>query len=333
MPYFSIVIPVYNRPQEVRELLDSLALQANKDFEVVIVEDGSWLPCKRAVERFESVLPLKYFYKENSGPGLSRNYGAERSCGEYVIFLDSDCVVPEQYTEVLWQFCHRGVVDAFGGPDRADASFSKIQKAINYSMTSFFTTGGIRGRKQSLEKFHPRSFNMGFSRAVLEATGGFSGLRFGEDIDMSIRIMEAGFQTCLVPEAYVFHKRRTSFRQFFKQVFHSGMARIDLYLLHPQSLKLVHCFPSAFAVGTIAMLLSSLFWTWALLPLGVYVLAVFVGSLLQNGNILVACLSVAAAFVQLFGYGIGFLRNFFVKIVVGQRAVEKKRLERLSPIR
>ena len=225
MPYLSLIVPVYNRPQEVQELLESLAAQDNRDFEIIIVEDGSTVRCDRIVEQYKSAIDIKYFFKENSGPGLSRNYGAERAEGKYVVFLDSDCIIPRQYTQVVRQACQEAGVDAFGGPDRAHDSFTNIQKAINYSMTSFFTTGGIRGQKQSMEKFHPRSFNMGFSQEVLKATGGFSGLRFGEDIDMSIRIMAAGFKTCLLPEAYVFHKRRTSFRKFFKQVYNSGMAQ------------------------------------------------------------------------------------------------------------
>ena len=262
MPYLSLIVPVYNRPQEVQELLESLAAQDSRDFEIIIVEDGSTVRCDRIVEQYKSAIDIKYFFKENSGPGLSRNYGAERAEGKYVVFLDSDCIIPRQYTQVVRQACQEAGVDAFGGPDRAHDSFTNIQKAINYSMTSFFTTGGIRGQKQSMEKFHPRSFNMGFSQEVLKATGGFSGLRFGEDIDMSIRIMAAGFKTCLLPEAYVFHKRRTSFRKFFKQVYNSGMARINLYLLHPHSLKLVHFLPACFVIGCLLCVLGGIFFCW-----------------------------------------------------------------------
>lgn len=317
MPYLSLIIPVYNRPQEVQELLESLSVQENRDFEVIIVEDGSTISCEREVEHYRSVLDIRYFRKENSGPGLSRNYGAERAEGKYVIFLDSDCIIPKQYTEVIWQACHRMGVDAFGGPDRAHASFTNVQKAINYSMTSFFTTGGIRGQKQAMEKFHPRSFNMGFSKAVLEATGGFSGLRFGEDIDMSIRIMKAGFKTCLLPEAYVFHKRRTSFKKFFKQVYNSGMARINLYLLHPQSLKLVHFLPACFVVGCLTCILGGLFFSsYCFLPLFLLVVVFFLDSLRLNRNLGVALLSVVAAFIQLSAYGIGFLHAVWVGMIL-----------------
>lgn len=316
MPYLSLIIPVYNRPQEVEELLDTLSHQKNRDFEVIIVEDGSTIRCESVMQRFSTKLHLSYFYKENSGPGLSRNYGAERAQGEYVVFLDSDCLIPASYTEVVWQACHQRQIDAFGGPDRAHDSFTAIQKAINYSMTSFFTTGGIRGQKQSMEKFHPRSFNMGFSKAVLKATGGFSGLRFGEDIDMSIRIMEAGFKTCLLPEAYVFHKRRTSFRKFFKQVYNSGMARINLFLLHPHSLKLVHFLPACFFLGTLLCLVGGIFLSWyCFLPLCLLVVLFFVDSLRLNKQLKVAFLSVAAAFIQLSAYGMGFLQAVWIALI------------------
>lgn len=308
MIYFSIIIPVYNRPQELKELLDSLSVQTCKDFEVVIVEDGSQERSEEIVADYGDVLDVRYFYKENSGPGLSRNYGADRARGEYVLFLDSDCVVPEQYIAVLKQACQAKKLDAFGGPDRAHHSFTPVQKAINYSMTSFFTTGGIRGQKKSMEKFHPRSFNMGFSREVFHFTGGFGGLRFGEDIDMSIRIMEAGFNTCLLPEAYVYHKRRTSFRKFFKQVYNSGMARINLFRLHPHSLKPVHFLPSAFVVGCLMCLAAACFLSpYWILPVCLLALLFFIDSLRLNKSLEVAFLSVVASFIQLTAYGIGFI--------------------------
>lgn len=308
MAYFSIIVPVYNRPQELRELLDSLVVQTCKDFEVIVVEDGSQERSEQIVVGYEDSLDIKYFYKENSGPGLSRNYGAERSEGEYVIFLDSDCLVPEEYIAVIKQACRIKKIDAFGGPDRAHSSFTPVQKAINYSMTSLFTTGGIRGQKKSMEKFHPRSFNMGFSREVFHFTGGFGGLRFGEDIDMSIRIMEAGFNTCLLPEAYVYHKRRTSFRKFFKQVYNSGMARINLFRLHPHSLKPVHFLPSAFVIGCLTCLVAACFLSpYWVVPVCLLALLFFVDSLRLNKNLKVASLSVIASFIQLTAYGIGFI--------------------------
>lgn len=317
MNFFSIIIPLYNRPAEIRELLDSLTQQTYKHFEVVVVEDGSTEKSEEIVASFRDRLEAKYFFKENSGPGLSRNYGAARASGDYFIFLDSDCIVPATYLQEIEDELAEHPVDAFGGPDRAHESFTDLQKAINYSMTSILTTGGIRGKKKSMEKFHPRSFNMGFSRRVFEVTGGFSGMRFGEDIDMSIRIMEAGFQTRLFPAAYVYHKRRTSWKKFFKQIYNSGIARINLYLLHPASLKVVHLLPACFVGGVLVLVIGAFgISVWALLPLLLWVCLIFIDSLIENKNIVVALYSICASFIQLFAYGIGFIHAFFERIVL-----------------
>lgn len=316
MNFFSIIIPLFNRPAEIRELLDSLTQQTYKQFEVVVVEDGSTEKSEDVVASFRDRLTVKYFFKENSGPGLSRNYGAERATGDYFIFLDSDCLVPEAYLQEIENELSALPVDAFGGPDRAHESFTDQQKAINYSMTSILTTGGIRGKKKSMEKFHPRSFNMGFSRRVFEVTGGFSGMRFGEDIDMSIRIMEAGFQTRLFPEAYVYHKRRTSWKKFFKQIYNSGIARINLYLLHPASLKVVHLLPACFVVGVLGLIIGAVCVSvWALLPLLLWAGLIFLDSAIENRSVIVAFYSICASFIQLFAYGIGFIHAFFKRIV------------------
>lgn len=316
MNFFSIIIPLYNRPAEIRELLDSLVQQTYKHFEVVVVEDGSTEKSEDIVASFRDRLEVKYFFKENSGPGLSRNYGAERASGDYFIFLDSDCIVPAEYLQEIENELSISPVDAFGGPDRAHESFTDRQKAINYSMTSILTTGGIRGKKKSMEKFHPRSFNMGFSRRVFETTKGFSGMRFGEDIDMSIRIMEAGFQTRLFPAAYVYHKRRTSWKKFFKQIYNSGIARINLYLLHPASLKVVHLLPACFVVGVSVLVIGAILVSiWSLLPLLLWACLIFIDSLIENRSIVVAFYSICASFIQLFAYGIGFIHAFFKRIV------------------
>ena len=316
MNFFSIIIPLYNRPAEIKELLESLAQQTYKHFEVVVVEDGSTEKSEDIVASFRDRLEVKYFFKENSGPGLSRNYGAERASGDYFIFLDSDCIVPVEYLQEIENELSTSPVDAFGGPDRAHESFTDQQKAINYSMTSILTTGGIRGKKKSMEKFHPRSFNMGFSRQVFETTKGFSGMRFGEDIDMSIRIMEAGFQTRLFPAAYVYHKRRTSWKKFFKQIYNSGIARINLYLLHPASLKVVHLLPACFVVGVSVLVIGAILVSiWSLLPLLLWACLIFIDSLIENRSIVVAFYSICASFIQLFAYGIGFIHAFFKRIV------------------
>jgi len=304
----SLIVPVFNRPAEVEELLDSLCHQTCMDFEVILVEDGSTVTCEKQVQQYTSRLKLHYFFKSNSGPGQSRNYGSERANGNYMVFLDSDCVIPPGYVDAVLKKLTTGYVDAFGGPDRAGTHFSPMQKAINYAMTSFFTTGGIRGGGEKLDKFYPRSFNMGYSKDVFEKTGGFSTMRFGEDIDMSLRILKRGFRTALVNDAYVFHKRRSNLNQFFKQVFNSGIARVVLFKKHPESLKLVHAFPSLFVLGVLMLTGLAVFLhpLW-LIPLLIYSLLLFLDASIQNKSLKVGLLSVVASLVQLSGYGCGFL--------------------------
>ena len=330
---YSIVVPVYNRPDEVDELLESLCSQTLKDFEVVIVEDGSQKPCKDVCDKYANILNLHYYYKDNSGPGQSRNYGVEHANGDYVIILDSDVVLPEGYmmaiNSQLSTFNFQPV--CWGGPDAAHPSFTPIQKAISYSMTSFFTTGGIRGGKKKLDKFYPRSFNMGIRKDVYLQLGGFSKMRFGEDIDFSYRMVEAGYQPQLFPDAWVWHKRRTDFRKFFRQVYNSGIARINLEKRHPGTMKLVHLLPMVFTVGVIALILISAvgralmhyvdrdqfnwmcFAPW--LPLLLYSLVILIDSTIQNKSLKVGLLSVPAAFVQLMGYGFGFIEAWWKRCV------------------
>ena len=328
MPYFSVIIPVYNRPDEVRELLESLSKQTLKDFEVLLIEDGSVNRCDTVAQEFDKDLNICYFYKENSGRSLTRNYGMERASGEYLIFFDSDCIIPERYFEIVKARLEEDYVDCFGGPDAAHSSFSNLQKAISYSMTSFFTTGGIRGGKKGMEKFTPRTFNMGFSKEVYKRVGGFKDM-FGEDIDLSLRIQKAGCHTDMVREAFVYHKRRVSFRSFYRQVSVFGRARVDLYLLHPESLKIVHLLPAAFVLGSLILILLSFFCIWALLPLIVYFLALFFESLVCNHSLRIAGLSVLTSIIQLGGYGIGFLSAFIKKVVFRQTGDLNADLERL----
>ena len=254
---YSVIVPVYNRPDEVDELLESLSSQTLRDFEVVIVEDGSQIPCKDVCDKYANILDLHYYFKENSGPGQSRNYGVERANGEYVIIVDSDAVTPPGFIQAVDDELKRQPSDAWGGPDAAHESFTDIQKAISYAMTSFFTTGGIRGGKKQLDKFYPRSFNLGVRREVYQALGGFSPLRFskmslyGEDIDFSIRIYKGGYSCRLFPEAWLWHKRRTDFRRFWRQVYNSGIARVNLWRKYPEALKPVHALPSPAAAGSV----------------------------------------------------------------------------------
>lgn len=313
---YSVIVPVYNRPDEVKELLESLTRQEFKDFEVVVVEDGSAVPCREVVERFAGTLNARYFAKPNSGPGQTRNYGAERATGEYLIILDSDCILPPGYFTAVEKELRRETADVFGGPDRAHPSFTDMQKAINYAMTSFFTTGGIRGGKKKLDKFYPRSFNLGARREVYAALGGFSRMRFGEDIDFSIRVFKGGYACRLFPDAWVYHKRRVDLKKFFKQVHNFGMARVNLYKKYPESLKAVHLLPGLFTAGTAALVAASPFCPWTLAPLAFYALVVCVDSGIRNRSPRIGIYSIAAAFVQLLGYGSGFWRAWWQRCVL-----------------
>jgi len=307
MTKFSIIVPVYNRPDEVAELLDSLTKQTDKGFEVLIIEDGSSVPCEDICKQYEKQLDLHYYFKPNSGRSETRNYGIERANGDWFIIYDSDVIVPPQYiATVRAELEAHPEVDCYGGPDAADASFSDVQKAINYSMTSIMTTGGIRGGMKNKDKFSPRSFNMGISRKCFEAVGGYKNM-IGEDIDLSIRIQQAGFKTTLIPEAYVYHKRRVDLKKFFWQVNTFGKGRVLLGEMHPGSMKLVHLLPAAFVMGNIALVLLAFWSPWFLLPIGLYVLGLFVESLIKNRSVKIALLSIVAAYMQLFGYGTGFL--------------------------
>lgn len=348
---FSVIVPVYNRPDEVSELLESLTHQSFKNFEVIIVEDGSNIPCKDVCLSYENALDIKYFEKKNSGPGQSRNYGAERASGVFLLILDSDVVLPEGYLQAVEDELQRSDTDAFGGPDTAHPSFTDTQKAISYSMTSFFTTGGIRGGKKKLDKFYPRSFNMGIRKDVYSKLEGFSKMRFGEDIDFSIRIFKAGYRCRLFPEAWVWHKRRTDFRKFWRQVYNSGIARINLYKKYPESLKLVHLLPAVFTIGVFLLSLTALTGLGlmayghlilsscgnecatvpagyicrgeamaiiGLIPLALYTILLCLDSSLQSRSLKVGMLSVPAAFVQLTGYGSGFLSAWWKRCIRGK---------------
>lgn len=322
---YSFIIPVYNRPDEVDELLTSLSAQTLKDFEVVVVEDGSSVPCADVVKKYELRMDVRYFNKPNSGPGQTRNFGVEHARGEYMLILDSDVVLPEGYLAAVDEELQANDCDAFGGPDRAHESFTKMQKAINYAMTSFFTTGGIRGGKKKLDKFYPRSFNMGVKRSVYMALKGFSKMRFGEDIDFSTRIFKGGYRCRLFPAAWVWHKRRTDLRKFFKQVHNSGIARINLTKRHPGTLKPVHLLPAVFTVGCALLVVLAAaaavtgcpHWWAMLLPFVLFAALILTDATLQNGSFGVGLRAVAAAYIQLWGYGSGFVRAWWRRCVLG----------------
>ena len=350
----SLIIPVYNRPQETEELLESLSRQSRRDFEVVIVEDGSApeLTSATVVERFRDRLDILYITQPNGGPAAARNTGAAGAHGDFFVIMDSDCIVPPEYFERVYAELESHDIEFFGGPDSADANFTPLQKAVSYSMTSLFTTGGIRGNKLSLDNYTPRSFNLGISRRLYESVGGFSDMRIGEDIDFSLRVKATGTRAVFLPQAAVYHKRRTSIRLFFKQVFIFGTARINLNIRHPKSVKLLYMLPALFTVGSAALAVAAmccskwflltasaitLLWAtssigiigglllalfaafyapaWFSVPFWVLMLLWFTDSAIRNRSIRIGWLSIWTSFIQLYGYGLGFLYGIWMRYI------------------
>ena len=308
---FSFIIPVYNRPDEIKELLDSFLQQTYADhYEIVIVEDGSTLSSEEVVNSFTEKLQISYYKKPNSGPGDSRNYGMKQAKGNYFIILDSDCILPPQYVNEVKKSLDNEYVDCFGGPDAAHASFSLLQKAINYAMTSVLTTGGIRGNKTAVDKFQPRSFNMGISKATFEDVGGYGNIHPGEDPDLTIRIWNKGYTTKLIPEAFVYHKRRIDWNKFFIQVNKFGMVRPILNKWHPETSKITYWFPTFFCLSFIvAMVLSFLGMYMPIFLFVAYYTLMFIDSLFKNRSVAIALLSLLAVSIQFIGYGYGFLKS------------------------
>lgn len=316
MVKYSIIIPVYNRPEEIVELLDSLTMQSCRDeIEVIVVDDGSVRKCEQEIEIFHKQIDLKYIYQENKGPGMARNEGARHAEGKYLIFLDSDCVLPSDYLANTEEHLSKSPLACFGGPDKAHKFFTPIQKAISYSMTSLFTTGGIRGGKKKIDKFYPRSFNLGVRKDIFEEIGGFSDMRYGEDIDFSMNVVEHGYEIGLIGETFVYHKRRNTFKSFYKQVFSSGTARIEIASRHKGAIKLVHILPTLFVLGLPISIILGLFVHWIFyLIYPFYWLLIFIHSLKETRSVYVGFLSVVASTIQLVGYGLGFLTALFIKI-------------------
>lgn len=305
---FSFIIPVYNRPEETKELLESLAVQTQKDFEVVIIEDGSKETSEEVVKSFSSKLTINYLFKENTGPGDSRNYGMRKASGDYFIILDSDCILPEFYFENVKKALNENYVDCFGGSDNALSSFSDVQKAINYAMTSFLTTGGVRGGSEKLEKFQPRSFNMGISKKAFEASNGFGNIHPGEDPDLTIRLWIKGFKTRLIRDAFVYHKRRIDWNKFYTQVNKFGKARPILDSWHPEFTKLTFWFPTLFLFGILLAIILMFFKIYLpFLALLAYFLTLFIDGAIKNKSFKVGILSIVATIIQFYGYGMGFL--------------------------
>jgi glycosyltransferase involved in cell wall biosynthesis len=317
--FFSVIIPVYNRPIELAELLNCLTQQDYPNFEVVIIEDGSKIDSKEVVDSFKNKLAISYFVKENGGQGFARNYAFERAKGEFFVILDSDALIEPTYLTEVYKGIQEEQLDLFGGPDREHVSFTPIQKAISYSMTSFFTTGGIRGKAKNIGgKFHPRSFNMGISRKVWEKTDGFKITRMGEDIEFSIRCIENGFKSGLLPNAFIYHKRRTSFIQFYDQLHFFGRARINISRFFPKELKWVHFIPLAYYI----FFWNTVIWNIADIKLGMilssmllaYWILILIDALIKSKSLLIAFLGLIAANIQLLAYGKGFLEEGLKKL-------------------
>ncbi len=312
--YFSLIIPVYNRPDEVLELLESLSESDFKqDFEIIIVEDGSSVSCKPVVDSYLDKLTISYFVKENSGPGDSRNFGMKHAKGDYFIIFDSDCVIPKNYLVEVKRALETDYVDCYGGPDQALENFSDIQKAINFAMTSVMTTGGIRGASEKIDKFQPRSFNMGISKKAFEVSGGFGNIHPGEDPDLSMRLWDLGFETRLFPLAYVYHKRRINWAKFYKQVNKFGKARPILNSWYPKYSKITYFFPTVFILGLFVAVLSAIFFNVILVSVyATYFLILFLLSVFTNRSLKIGFLSLFAVIIQFFGYGTGFLQSFIL---------------------
>jgi len=321
--YYSFVIPVYNRPQEILELLDSMTKMIYaEEYEIVIVEDGSKETCESIVEQFSDRLNISYYYKANSGPGPSRNYGMRRAKGNYFIILDSDCLLPPHYLTQVDKFLSTTYYDCFGGADAALDSFTPVQKAINYTMTSMFTTGGIRGKNKQVGRFEPRSFNMGISKKAFEETQGFDRIHPGEDPDLSARIRKAGMETTFMPNAAVYHKRRISWKTFYRQVNKFGKVRPILNVRHPETARITFFFPTLFCFFTLASLVLVWFNPYYILPLLAYILLILIDSSIKNKSLYIGFLSVIAMFIQFYGYGTGYLKVYW-KVQVLSKNPEK----------
>lgn len=312
---FSVIVPVFNRPDEIEELLESLCEQTYSIFEVIIVEDGSEIRCDERVDQYRGRLDISYYYKENNGQGFSRNYGFERAKGDYFVVFDSDCIIPPHYFETVKRKLSAKPIDAWGGPDRSHQSFSPLQKAIDYAMTSPFTTGGIRGGNKQIGTFHPRSFNMGISREVYEKTGGYKITRMGEDLEFSIRIIRSGFRVAYIDDAFVYHKRRTNFRQFYNQLHFFGRARINIQRFYPDEVKAVHILPAMFVISLPLLLLTVFIrpglFQILVIPYLLYTAIIMLHAYSLERNYYVTCLSAAASWIQLFAYGTGFLSELY----------------------
>ncbi len=326
--FFSVIVPTFSRPDEVSELLTSLESQENKNFEVILADGSMDDSVKNAAQVFKDRLKLLHLHQKGLGISESRNWGVEHASGDWLVFFDSDCVIPPQYFKEVETSLNSTPLDAYGGPDKAAETFNNRQKAISYAMTSFFTTGGIRGKKQHVGQYQPRGFNMGIRKDVFLSAGGYSGLKVSEDIDLSMRLFKRGFKSGLIEQAYVYHKRRSTFYKFFRQVSSFGSGRIDLHLRHGDALKPVHLLPALFVLYMVAGILTGLFsrmlfmlWLSSVL---LYIILVFLDASIQNRSPVVGLLSLYASFVMLTGYGLGMLKAMVMRMILGSRKESEK---------
>ncbi len=327
MPIISIIIPVYNRAEELAELLETISVQSYRDFEVIIVEDGSQYPCKNVVDKYSEKMEIHYLVQKNQGPGPARNTGAKSAKGRWLIFLDSDCLLPENYLEIVYEAISSDEFDCFGGPDKAHPNFNRIQKAIGYAMSSILTTGGIRGAVEKLDIFYPRSFNLGVLNSVFHAMNGFSSMRFGEDLDFSMRILKKGYMVQLLKEAFVYHKRRDKLSTFYKQVYNSGIARVNLDIRHPGTIKFVHWLPSLFILGHFFIIFLAIIYNWWFILLFLVVpITILTHSYYTIKELKTAFIAVMATYTQTIGYGLGFMDGF-----ISRKILRKKEFYAFGP--
>ncbi|MDR1347481.1 MAG: glycosyltransferase [Prevotellaceae bacterium] len=321
---FSIIIPVLNRPYEIKEFLESLSQQTDKDFEVIIMEGDSIQPCDETCKEYSKILNIKHIKNKILSRSIRRNSGIEAAAGNYLIFFDSDCILPTQYIEIIRKQLNENYADCFGGIDNADKSFNTLQKAVNCSMTSFFTTGGIRGSAGKSKNFLPRAFNMGFSKEAYKKVGGYNDI-IGEDIDLSMRIKEAGFSVRLIKDAFVYHKRRLTLKKFYMQTYTFGRARVVLSRLHKGSLKILHLLPVGFTLGNFLLIVAGIIFcnAWLLLPVATYAIVIFTDSMIKTKKTPISLLAILTGCIQLFGYGTGFLDE------LATRRASKKSAEKM----
>ena len=322
---YSFIIPVYNRPDEIDELLDSITkLEKHTEeipFEVIIVEDGSTIPCNQIVDKYQNQIDIKYFVKENGGPSAARTFGIEKATGNYIILTDSDCILQSHHLLKINEIVTKNHLDAFGGADTAHISFSKIQKAISYTMTSFLTTGGIRNKSKSMagKKYYPKSYNLGFRKEIFNDIGGFPPIHPGEDTQFSINLVEKGYNVEFIDNIEVFHKRRTTLKKYFKQVFLFGRTRIYLNFHYPQTAKIVFCLPTLFLLSSLFLITSSFLCIYAIIPILLYAFLILIDSSIKNKNIFIGFLSIITAFIQHYGYGSGYLIEFIWRNILKQK--------------